>query len=86
MRRSRSSRRRPGPGSSDEDFQLWLARNRAEQDAAIDRDVARSCTSKDAYESEEHARAVAAMNGMADVLFTYECRYCRNWHLTRRPT
>jgi hypothetical protein len=86
MRRSRPPWRRPTPANSDEDFQAWLLRNRAEQDASIDRDVERSCTSKDAYESEEHARAVAAMNGMADVLFTYECRYCRNWHLTRRPS
>ena len=28
--------------------------------------------------------AVAAMNGMK--LFTYHCRYCDFWHLTRRPT
>ena len=55
-------------------------------DAAIDRDVERTCTSKDAYETPEAARAVAAMNGMADVLFTYQCRYCQSWHLTRRPT
>jgi len=25
------------------------------------------------------------MNGMGDVLFSYECRYCGFWHLTRRP-
>jgi hypothetical protein len=25
------------------------------------------------------------MNGMGDVLFSYECRYCNFWHLTRRP-
>lgn len=47
-------------------------------------DRARSCTSKDAYPSEGHARAVAAMNGMADRLFVYSCRYCESWHLTRR--
>ncbi len=55
-------------------------------DAAVDRDIERSCTSKDAYETEEAARAVAAMNGMANVLFTYHCIYCDSWHLTRRPT
>jgi len=48
------------------------------------RNVQRSCTSKDAYESEAHARAVAAMNGLADALVTYECRHCGAWHLTRR--
>jgi hypothetical protein len=46
--------------------------------------VERSCTSKDAYESEAHARAVALMNGLADALTAYECRHCGNWHLTRR--
>jgi hypothetical protein len=64
----------------------WWLRNRGDIDAAVDRDIERSCTSKDAYESEEAARAVAAMNGMADVLFSYQCMYCRDWHLTRRPT
>jgi hypothetical protein len=46
--------------------------------------VARSCTSKDAYESQAHARAVALMNGLGDSLTAYECRHCGNWHLTRR--
>ncbi len=51
-------------------------------DEAADR--ARSCGSKDAYPSEQHARATAAMNGMADALNVYRCRYCEFWHLTRR--
>ncbi|GAC1504291.1 MAG: hypothetical protein NVS1B14_10070 [Vulcanimicrobiaceae bacterium] len=61
----------------------WLA-NRGDAEHTQDRDIERSCTSKDAYESEEHARAIAAMNGMADALYTYRCIYCRSWHLTRQ--
>jgi hypothetical protein len=64
----------------------FYLRNRAPSDAAIDRDVERSCASKQPYESEAGARAVAAMNGMSGALFTYHCRYCDFWHLTRRPT
>jgi hypothetical protein len=45
-------------------------------------DRARSCTAKDAYPSEEHARAVMLMNGVA--LAVYQCRYCELWHLTSR--
>ncbi len=51
-----------------------------------DRDVARSCSSKDGYRTEEEARAHAAMNGMSGTLFTYRCTYCDWWHLTRRKT
>jgi hypothetical protein len=51
-----------------------------------DRDVARSCSSKDGYRTEEEARAHAAMNGMSGALFTYRCTYCDSWHLTRRKT
>jgi hypothetical protein len=65
------------------DFYL---RGRASSDAAIDRDVERSCASKQPYESEAQARAIAAMNGMSGSLFTYHCRYCDFYHLTRRPT
>jgi len=61
----------------------WLA-NRGDAERTQDRDIERSCTSKDAYESEEHARAVAAMNGMADALHTYRCIYCTSWHLTKQ--
>ena len=64
----------------------WWLRNRGDADVAQDRDIERSCTSKDAYETEEHARAVAAMNGMADVLATYHCIYCNSWHLTRQKS
>ncbi|MDQ6929478.1 MAG: hypothetical protein M3126_02265 [Candidatus Eremiobacteraeota bacterium] len=63
----------------------WWLRNRGDTDDAQNRDIERSCTSKDAYETEEHARAVAAMNGMADVLFSYRCIYCESWHLTKQP-
>ncbi|MBC5810952.1 MAG: hypothetical protein GIW95_08915 [Candidatus Eremiobacteraeota bacterium] len=52
----------------------------------MDRDVARSCTSKDGYRTEDEARAHAAMNGMSGKLFAYRCHYCEFWHLTRRPT
>ena len=64
----------------------WWLRNRGDLESRQDRDIERSCTSKDAYETEEHARAVAAMNGMADVLHTYRCMYCNCWHLTRQKT
>jgi hypothetical protein len=70
-----------GPEESLMDF---FIRTRSVADPAIDRDVARSCSSKQPYASEGEARAVAAMNGMK--LFTYHCRYCDFWHLTRRPT
>jgi hypothetical protein len=77
--RGRSQKR--GPEESLMDF---FIRTRGGADPALDRDVARSCTSKQPYASENEARAVAAMNGMK--LFTYHCRYCDFWHLTRRPT
>jgi hypothetical protein len=64
----------------------WWLKNRGSIDDAVDRDIDRSCTSKDGYDSESAARAHAAMNGMSGKLFSYECRYCRLWHLTRRPT
>ncbi|GAC1653034.1 MAG: hypothetical protein NVS9B12_02830 [Vulcanimicrobiaceae bacterium] len=64
----------------------WWLRNRSDADSSQDRDIERSCSSKDAYETQEHARAVAAMNGMAGVLHTYHCIYCNSWHLTRQKT
>lgn len=82
MRSKRSSRKRP-PQQTESLMDFWL-RNRGPVDEAIDRDLERSCESKDSYPTREQARAVAAMNGMADVLFTYECRYCQQWHLTRQ--
>jgi len=45
---------------------------------------ARSCLGKDAYPSEEHAKSVMLMNGMAGVLSVYRCRYCEMWHFTKR--
>jgi len=65
-------------------MQFYL-RNREHFEKRTDADVERSCGSKDAYPSEAHARAVAAMNDMSGVLYTYQCFYCRQWHLTRRP-
>jgi hypothetical protein len=65
------------------DFYL---RNRAPVDRSTDADVARSCTDKQPYTSEAEARAIATMQGMSGSLFTYQCRYCEFWHLTRRPT
>jgi hypothetical protein len=62
----------------------WWLRNRGEIDDYVDHDVARSCTSKAAYDSEPAARAQIAMQGLSGKLFTYRCRYCESWHLTRR--
>jgi hypothetical protein len=62
----------------------WWLRNRGDIDDYVDRDVVRSCTSKAAYDSESSARAYVAMNGLSGKLFTYRCRYCESWHLTRR--
>lgn len=62
----------------------WWLRSRDEIDDVVDRDIERSCSSKDAYRSEAEAHAHAAMNGMSRVLFTYHCTYCDQWHLTRR--
>jgi hypothetical protein len=64
----------------------WWLKIREGVDDATDRDLERSCTSKDGYRSEDEARAHAAMNGMSGVLYTYHCRYCDMWHLTRRPS
>jgi hypothetical protein len=72
--------------SSDFDVMKWWLRSRGDIDAVQDRDIARSCNSKDAYRSEAEARAHVAMNGMAGSLFTYHCTYCDFWHLTRRQT
>jgi hypothetical protein len=64
----------------------WWLSNRGDIDAAVDRDVERSCASKVPYASDADARAHAAMNRMSDVLHAYHCRYCDMWHLTKRPT
>jgi hypothetical protein len=63
----------------------FYLRNRQPADASIDADVSRSCTSKQPYATEAEARAIATMQGMSGSLFTYHCRYCEFWHLTRRP-
>ncbi len=78
---ARDRGKKRGPEESLMDFYI---RTRTAADPAIERDVTRSCSSKQPYASEGEARAVAAMNGMK--LFTYHCRYCDFWHLTRRPT
>ena len=77
-----AGRGRPPKRGADESLMDFFVRTRSASDPAIDRDVERSCTSKQPYASEDEARAVAAMNGMK--LFTYHCRYCDFWHLTRR--
>ncbi|MBV8222656.1 MAG: hypothetical protein JO293_04800 [Candidatus Eremiobacteraeota bacterium] len=84
-------RRKTGPpkrgvAATPEDLMQFYLRNRETFEKRTDADIERSCSSKDAYPSEAHARAVAAMNRRGDVLYTYECFYCRQWHLTRRPT
>ncbi len=79
----------PSRGAKDRgDFDplKWWLRSRDGIDEVQDRDIARSCTSKDAYRSEAEARAHVAMNGMAGALFSYHCTYCEQWHLTRRRT
>ena len=63
----------------------YYLRNREAFTSRTDADIERSCASKDSYPTEAHARAVAAMNKMGDVLYTYQCFYCHQWHLTRRP-
>jgi hypothetical protein len=73
-------RKKPG----DFDVMKWWLRSRDGIDDAQDRDIARSCETKDAYRSEAEARAHAAMNGMSGSLFAYRCTYCERWHLTRR--
>jgi hypothetical protein len=68
------------------DVMKWWLRSRDGIDDVQDRDISRSCSSKDGYRTEAEARAHAAMNGMSGVLFTYRCTYCDQWHLTRRKT
>ena len=63
----------------------YYLRNRENWSSRTEADIERSCASKDAYPTEAHARAVAAMNKMGEVLYTYQCFYCKQWHLTRRP-
>ena len=84
---SRRQRKPPkrGASASPEDLMQYYLRNREHFEQRTDADIERSCASKDAYPSEAHARAVAAMNKMGDVLYTYQCFYCHQWHLTRRP-
>ncbi len=81
-----SRRNRPprGGGGAPDDLMRWYVKERQTAND-WDRDIERSCTSKQQYASEADAHAHALMNGMGDVLFSYECRYCGFWHLTRRP-
>jgi hypothetical protein len=81
-KRGQSNPKADTPG----DPMQWWLRNRGDLDEATDRDLERSCTSKNPYASEDDARAHAAMNRMSDVLYAYHCRYCDMWHLTRRPS
>jgi len=79
----------PSRGSDDSgdfDVMKWWLRSRDGIDDVQDKDIARSCSTKDGYRSEGEARAHAAMNGMSGVLFTYRCTYCDAWHLTRRKS
>jgi hypothetical protein len=78
------ARKRVRRDSGADEMMAYYLRNRASVDAGIDRDIERSCTSKQPYASEAEARAVMLMNGMK--LHTYHCRYCDCWHLTRRPS
>jgi len=80
------ARRRPKQPREPGDFDVmkWWLRNRDGLDELQDQDLNRSCANKDGYRSEAEARAHAAMNGMSGLLFTYHCRYCDQWHLTRR--
>jgi hypothetical protein len=82
---ARRNRHAPKRTPTGDDPMQWYLKDRAATDAWIDADIARSCTSKQQYSDEADARAHALMNGMGRVLFSYECRYCGFWHLTRRP-
>jgi hypothetical protein len=82
MPRRTGSRSKSGGAES---LMEWFVKDRMKPDPRVDADVERSCTSKAQYSSEADAHAHALMNGMGDVLFEYECRYCSFWHLTRRP-
>ena len=79
-------KRPPPPRGGSDDLMQWYVRDRMRPDPRSEADVVRSCTSKQQYADEDDAHAHALMNGMGDVLFSYECRYCGFWHLTRRPT
>jgi len=76
---------KPDPKAGADALMDWYVKQRMEPDPRIDHDVERSCSSKQQYKDEEDAHVHALMNGMGDVLFSYECRYCGFWHLTRRP-
>jgi hypothetical protein len=82
---NRRNRQRPRKRDAAESIMDFYLRTRADVDTAIDQDIARSCTSKQQYATEAQARAIATMQGMSGSLFTYHCRYCEFWHLTRRP-
>lgn len=80
------NKHRPPKGDG-EPLMEWYAKSRMQSsDDPINADVARSCASKQQYASDAEARSIATMNGMSGSLFTYHCRYCDFWHLTRRPT
>jgi hypothetical protein len=79
-----SNERASSEGSGGFDVMKWWLRSRDGIDEIQDRDLTRSCSSKDGYRSEAEARAHAAMNGLSGKLFTYHCVYCELWHLTRR--
>ena len=71
-------------GDSSRELMRWWLQNRKDLDDIVDADVERSCASKTPYSSEADARAHIAMNKMGGKLFSYHCRYCDMWHLTRR--
>lgn len=79
-------RNQPRKRGGGDDLMTWYVRERMAPDPRVEADVVRSCTSKQQYADELDAKAHALMNGMGDVLFSYECRYCGFWHLTRRPS
>jgi hypothetical protein len=81
---SRGSKDKDPRDPKDFDVMKWWLRSRDGVDDAVDRDLARSCSSKDGYRTEAEARAHIVMNGMQGALFTYHCTYCDAWHLTRR--
>jgi hypothetical protein len=79
-------RKRPASqAGSGEPLMEWYVKDRMRPDPRVDADVERSCTSKQQYASADDAHVHALMNGMGNVLYEYECRYCGFWHLTRRP-
>ena len=65
-RRRESKRPASGAAATPEDLMQYYLRNREHFEQRTDADIERSCASKDAYPTEAHARAIAAMHKAVD--------------------